>query len=113
MPIVLNINRKRIYCSEKVLHLNGLGVLRLNENPPGHRSVRRPVTLMNQQVTSSSPGKVCYWGYTGLRDCSYAAGTGNYSGSADPHDGSDLLGIDLVSYRFLLFVYFNIEVLRN
>ncbi len=44
---------------------------------------------MNRQVTSSSPGKVCYWGYIGLRDCSYAAGTGNYSGSSDLHDGSD------------------------
>ena len=47
---------------------------------------------MNQQVTSSSPGKVCYWGYTGLRDCSYAAGTGSYSGSSDPHGDPDQPG---------------------
>lgn len=47
---------------------------------------------MNRQVTFSSSDKACYWGYIGLRDCSYAAGTGNYSGSSDPHDDSNQPG---------------------
>lgn len=75
--------------------------------------LKRAYALRFRLTTSSSPGKACCQDLADWHDYPYELGTDSCSGSSGPHDGSDQPGIDLVSYRFLLFVYFNIEVLRN